>query len=52
MSEPELPRASPHPDRSGLPPPAADLLVTGADIVTVDTGRRVIRDGAIAVTGG
>ncbi len=51
MSEPELPRASPHPDRSGLPPPAADLLVTGADIVTMDTGRRVIRDGAIAVTG-
>lgn len=31
--------------------PAADLLVTGADVVTMDTGRRVIVDGAVAVRG-
>lgn len=33
------------------PPQEVDLLVTGCEIVTLDTDNRVIRDGAIAVSG-
>lgn len=33
-------------------PLAADMIISGADIVTMDPECRVIRDGAIAVAGG
>jgi 5-methylthioadenosine/S-adenosylhomocysteine deaminase len=37
---------------SGDPAITADLLITGADLVTMDPARPLVRDGAIAVTGG
>ena len=39
------------PDRAARPAPA-DLLIVGPDIVTMDSSRPVLRDGAIAVSHG
>lgn len=36
---------------TSLPPAQADILIRGADVVTMDGALRVIPDGAIAVTG-
>lgn len=38
--------------RPGDPAIAADLLITGADLVTMDAARPLVRDGAIAVRAG
>ncbi|HTW02396.1 MAG TPA: amidohydrolase [Streptosporangiaceae bacterium] len=38
--------------QSGDPPAVADLLITGADLVTMDAARPLVRDGAIAVRAG
>jgi 5-methylthioadenosine/S-adenosylhomocysteine deaminase len=38
--------------QSGDPPIPADLLITGADLVTMDSARPLVRDGAIAVRDG
>jgi 5-methylthioadenosine/S-adenosylhomocysteine deaminase len=40
------------PQLRSVGPGHADLLVLGADIVTMDPAQRVLRNGAIAVTGG
>lgn len=36
----------------GSPPAPADLLITGADVVTMDSARPLVRDGAIAIRDG
>ena len=38
--------------QEALPPPSADLLIAGPDIVTMDGSRPLLRDGAIAVQDG
>jgi 5-methylthioadenosine/S-adenosylhomocysteine deaminase len=38
-------------DARGTPPDMVDLLITGTHIVTMDSDRRIITDGAIAVRG-
>ena len=40
------------PGRPPGPPARADLLIVGPDIVTMDSARPVLRDGAIAIRGG
>jgi len=38
--------------QSGDPAIPADLLITGADVVTMDAARPLVRDGAIAIRAG